>query len=235
MQSKINISIDDISPHPKSSVAVLDRCYELIEEFPNIKFTLFIPIAYWRTMKNSIATEKPLLISECSSFCEELRELPENNFELAYHGYYHGIPRKSDNDELRYLNYEEATLLYQKMFNEVTKTGLKFKNILRPPAWRMSPEAIKAAKDVGFEILALSSEKYPDGSLDYKGEDKKFGNVVYYNVCPPFKPLKVHDKIEVVYHACEWDKNYLCKQKTKELSEFIKNNDVEFYFMEGLI
>ena len=95
MQSKINISIDDISPHPKSSVAVLDRCYELIEEFSNIKFTLFIPIAYWRTMKNSIATEKPLLITEYSSFCEELKELPENNFELAYHGYYHGIPGRS--------------------------------------------------------------------------------------------------------------------------------------------
>ena len=235
MQSKINISIDDISPHPKSSVAVLDRCYELIEEFSNIKFTLFIPIAYWRTMKNSIATEEPLLISEYSSFCEELKELPENNFELAYHGYYHGIPGRSDNDELRYLNYEEAVFLYKKMFDEVAKTDLKFKNILRPPAWRMSPEAIRAAKDVGFEILALSSEKYSDGSLDYKGEDEKFGNVVYYNVCPPFKPLEVHDKIEVVYHACEWDKNYLCVQKTKELSEFIKNNDVKFCFMGAVV
>jgi predicted deacetylase len=235
MQSKINISIDDVSPHPKSSVAVLDRCHELIEEFPNIKFTLFIPIAYWRTMKNSIATEKPLLITESSSFCEELKELPENNFELAYHGYYHGIPGRSDNDELRDLNYEEAVFLYKKMFDEVARTDLKFKNILRPPAWRMSPEAIRAAKDVGFEILALSPEKYPDGSLDYKGEDKKFGNVVYYNACPPYKPLKVYDKTEVVYHACEWDKNYLDEKKTKKLSEFIKNNDVKFCFMKEMI
>jgi hypothetical protein len=40
---KVNISIDDISPHPQSSTKVLDRCFELINVFPEIKFSLFIP------------------------------------------------------------------------------------------------------------------------------------------------------------------------------------------------
>ena len=27
---KVNISIDDVSPHPLSSINVLERCYEII-------------------------------------------------------------------------------------------------------------------------------------------------------------------------------------------------------------
>ena len=29
--NNLNISIDDVSPHPKSSTKVLERCFELIE------------------------------------------------------------------------------------------------------------------------------------------------------------------------------------------------------------
>ena len=43
---KVNVSIDDVSPHPKSSIKVLDRCYELIEEFKDGK------------VKNSLIKEK---------------------------------------------------------------------------------------------------------------------------------------------------------------------------------
>lgn len=31
--AQINISIDDVSPHPLSSTKVLDQCYRLIESF----------------------------------------------------------------------------------------------------------------------------------------------------------------------------------------------------------
>ena len=36
MRYGVNISIDDVSPHPKSSTKVLDRCFELIEQFPEL-------------------------------------------------------------------------------------------------------------------------------------------------------------------------------------------------------
>ena len=78
---KVNISIDDVSPHPLSSIKVLDRCFELIKIFPDIRFSLFIPIAYWRTTKQEIATEKPLIISEFHNFCNTIKNLPDNNFE----------------------------------------------------------------------------------------------------------------------------------------------------------
>ena len=72
MKYKVNISIDDISPHPRSSTEVLNRCAELIEVFPDIKFSLFIPMAYWRTSRPGTPPEKPLIVSAYPDFCEIL-------------------------------------------------------------------------------------------------------------------------------------------------------------------
>jgi len=229
---KVNISIDDITPHPLSSTKVLQRCEEMIEEFNDIKFTLFIPVAYWRTQSH--ATEKPLLISNHIDFCNEISALPKENYEIAYHGYYHGIPFRSNNDEFQHLDYEEAVEIFLKMFNVVKKLGLRerFSPIFRPPAWRMSPEAIRAAKATGIEILALSPKAYAKET--YKGGEEEFENVIYYNVNPPFEPLELYEQTEIVYHACEWDKNYLDKNKTKNLINFLKPNrdKIDFCFMK---
>tara|TARA_R110000824_G_scaffold14726_12_gene62501 strand:+ start:2208 stop:2915 length:708 start_codon:yes stop_codon:yes gene_type:complete len=232
MQCKVNISIDDVSPHPRSSTKVLDRCYELIEVFEDIKFTLFVPIAYWRTKRQEVATREPLVLSNYPDFCEELRNLPKQNFEIGYHGLFHGIPGKTDNDEFMELNYKEACEKFDLMFEIVEKSNLKetFKPIFRPPAWRMSPDTFRVCKDKGIEILGLydGQEEYLEV---YDGEDKKFDKVIYANVMPPVHPLELFEKTEIVYHACEWDKNYLCESKTKELNEFLKNNNTEFSFM----
>ena len=37
-KNKLNVSIDDVSPHEKSSIKVVERCFELIKIFPDIKF-----------------------------------------------------------------------------------------------------------------------------------------------------------------------------------------------------
>lgn len=230
---KVNISIDDVSPHPLSSTKVLNRCYELIREFPEIKISLFIPIAYWRTIRAEVATKEPLPISLFPDFIRDIKSLPKKNFEICYHGLYHGIPGKTDNDEFEKLSYQEALQKFDVMKKIVDDADLskEFKPIFRPPAWRMSGESIKAAKDIGIEILALSPEGY--AKKTYDKEDEKFKNVVYYNCSPPWKNLSLFDKTEIVYHACEWDKNYLDEAKTKELSEFIRENkdDIEFCFM----
>ena len=102
----VNVSIDDVSPHPQSSTKVLERCRELINVYPDIKFTLFIPAAYWRT--KSQITEKPLYLNEFPDFCKEISDLDQNNFEIGYHGFYHGIPNVSNNDEFRYASYEQT-------------------------------------------------------------------------------------------------------------------------------
>lgn len=229
----VNISIDDVSPHPQSSIKVINNCYKLIELFPEIKFTLFIPSAYWRTMSHT--TKKPLHLSEYPDFCETVKNLSSKNFEIGFHGHLHGIPKTSNNDEVAALTHKETEHVFRKMFKEVMVAGLSdtFKPIFRPPAWRMSGEAICAAIGMGIEILALSKEDY--AKKTYENLDKK-EYTVYQTCNPPFKPLALTPKTEIVYHACEWDKNYLSKEKTQNLISFLNDNkNVKFAFMEDML
>jgi hypothetical protein len=235
MRYGVNISIDDISPHPRSSTKVLDRCFELIDQFPDIKFTLFLPMAYWRTVGDT-ATPQPLRVDQDEEFLKKIFSLPDKNFELAYHGLYHGTPKVSNNDEFRYLTEEEANEKFEIMFKVAESCGLrkKMKNVFRPPAWRMSPDAFKSARNNGFDILALSPKKYAKDT--YCGQEDEYEKVVYYNSNPPFDPLILFEKTEVVYHACEWDGNYLDAEKTKDLKEFLSSNldKIDFKFIGDL-
>ena len=121
---KVNISIDDVSPHPFSSTRVLERCEELIEIFPDLKISLFIPTAYWRTKKPGTATKIALNLSNYPEFCEEIKELDPKNYEIGFHGHYHGIPHRSDNDEFQDLSYDETDRKVDAMMSEVAKCGL---------------------------------------------------------------------------------------------------------------
>ena len=73
----VNISIDDVSPHPYSSINVINKCFYLIEKFNDIKFTLFVPTAYWRTISppEHVISKKPYILYEHPIFCEELKTL----------------------------------------------------------------------------------------------------------------------------------------------------------------
>ena len=122
------------------------------------------------------------------------------------------------------------------MFKIINSTVLKnvFKPIFRPPGWRMSPDAIKAASDMGIEIFALAPFDYTIES--YQGEDKKV-QTVYETCSPPLSELKLLDKTEAVYHSCEWLDNYLSVDFTNKLSTFIKQNEnqIKFCFMEDML
>tara|TARA_R100000008_G_scaffold66909_1_gene43914 strand:- start:119 stop:706 length:588 start_codon:yes stop_codon:yes gene_type:complete len=182
-------------------------------------------------------TSQPLCLDDYPEFCQEILSINSKNFEIGFHGLYHGVPHKSNNDEFRGASYNETVKIIEGMREVAKKTKIPFKNILRPPAWRMSPESIKACADHGIEILALSSDMYHDGSLDYKGEDKKFKNVVYYNCCPPSKELKFYKKTEIVYHACEWDSNFLNEKLKDDLVDFLNSEkeNVKFAFMDAML
>ena len=235
---KVNISIDDITPHPHSSIAVLDRCFELIDIFPDIKFTLFIPIAYYRTIPSPSRSvcEDPMYIDLFPDFCERLLELSDNNFELGYHGLYHGISGETNNDEFRSLSYNETYVKFNELFDVCENAGIinKMKPIFRPPAWKMSPESIHALRDCGINIFALhSSSEYMN---IYKSEQKKKNDVVYATCYPPHEKLKLTNKTEIVYHACDWDRNYLSEDLCVSLEEFLNSSDnYEFCFMKQML
>ena len=232
----LNISIDDVSPHPQSSTRVLERCFSLIKIFPNIKFTLFIPTAYWRR-RPSIATRSPLLISDYPDFCQEIKELPRSNFEIGYHSYYHGESPQNDNDEFKSLSYEDALKKFNLMFEEVSKAGLKefFSPLFRPPAWKISEGSVKAALDSGIKTLALFSK---DPSLQkqfcihYPKIDDSL-KVNYASSFPPIKEIFTEENNNIVYHACEWDKNYFSIELENNLRFFIEKNikDINFKFI----
>jgi predicted deacetylase len=220
---KLNISIDDVSPHPESSIKVLDHCDELLRAFPDIKFTLFIPLAYWRTINH--ATENPLYISEYPEFVDALKRLPKNSFELGIHGYHHGIPYKSNNDEFATISYRDAEEKFKLIYEEINKTGLRFKPIFRPPAWRMSGEAIECSIDQGIKVLCLSPADYAMRS--YEGRETTT-DVVFMTACPPIIDIMFKPKIELVYHACEWDSNYFSRKKSDELMK-----SLEWFYNHG--
>jgi len=47
--------------------------------------------------------------------------------------------------------------------------------------------------------------------------------------------LCAYDSTEVVYHACEWDKNYLNEDLTRQLSHWLNQQEnVNFRFIEDL-
>tara|TARA_R100001463_G_scaffold78251_4_gene132480 strand:- start:2130 stop:2849 length:720 start_codon:yes stop_codon:yes gene_type:complete len=234
MKSLVNISIDDVSPHPHSSLKVVKNCFKVIEKFPNVVFTLFVPTGYWRTVPRPPISynREPFLLSKNKNFCDFLRRLDSKNFEIAYHGHYHGIQNENNNDEFRDLNYDQANQKIKQMFYEVEQSNLQniFKMYFRPPAWRLSPDSFKALRDNGFKLLALSAEERMKNI--YKGEDEHTRDVVYYNVNPPYMPLKLNKKTEIVYHACEWDKNYFSEQKADELISFLEHNLDNIKFVE---
>jgi hypothetical protein len=121
------------------------------------------------------------------------------------------------------------------MFNIANGAGLfdAFKMVLRPPAWRMSPSAINAAKDAGFKCLALSPDEYAMNT--YQGAESSIKHVMF-NVCPPAKPLQLFDRTEIVYHACDWDPSFLSDSQTTALVSFLRDHEgqYEFSFIENL-
>lgn len=234
-KNRINISIDDVSPHPKSSLKVVDRCFELIEKFPDIKFSLFVPIAYWRTRTRGAISKNPYVIWKYPEFCQGLKDLPSKNFEICYHGYYHGIPGQTDNDEFWKITYDEAVDRVESMKGRVERAGLTdlFKPIFRPPAWRLAPHCWDALHEGGFKLFAVTDLPY---ALEtYAGKDKEYRSN-YSTIFPPFRDLQLKESCGIVYHACEWDRNFLNKKNTDSLSEFLEKNieEIEFVFMEDL-
>jgi len=221
---KLNISIDDVSPHQQSSTKVLSQCHRIIEKYPEAKFTLFVPTAYWRTIGLQ-RTDSPLPISYFTDFLIEMRQLPKENFEIGYHGHHHGIQGISNNDEFKNLDEEKANEIVNNMMNEALIGNIPFSPIFRPPAWKISESAAIVLANNGIKIFALHPHfkvKVPSGC-----------KVVMANANPPFTPLDPSlDNMELVYHACEWDANYLSNKMVDDLFEFLeRKKEIDFCFM----
>ena len=81
-----------------------------------------------------------------------------------------------------------------------------------------------------FLVINLSS---------FCGKDKTFVDLLIflYLLLIFLMPLSLVNKTEIVYHACEWDKNYFSKKLSEDLSVFLEKNkdDIEFCFLERML
>lgn len=222
---KVNISIDDVTPWEQSGLDVIEQCERVVQHYPQVKFTLFVPTAYFRTIPPT-NTKAPYFINEFPGFCGKLKTLSVHNYEIGYHGHFHGIINLSNNDE--FVTGDE-TLMERKiylMFRTAKESGIDFKPIFRPPAWKINEYALDKLKDKGIKIMA-GCKLFP-----YK-EVTGIKNV-WATCYPPAKPLELVDQTEIVYHACKWDQNYFSREKADELIEFLKDKEVEYCFMEDM-
>lgn len=208
---RINISVDDVCPHPKSSLKFLNLCDGLIGEFPDIKFTFFIPMAY------RLVGELEYRVDKYKKFCDEINVLSSSNFEIGWHGYNHDIWDKSfqcKNREFSHLDYKETSDIFDNMLRVAKDAGIieKFIPVFRPPAFKISKDACLYC------------------------DNKKIIVSKSVNVNPPAKPLKLFDKTEILYHACEWDRSYFSEERCKELKNFLRDNidSVKFVFIRDL-
>jgi len=239
---RLNLSIDDVSPHEMSGLEVLASCERILQRHPGARFTLFVPTAYWRTIyiegRPDTRTPAPLRLADFPEFCARLRELPSANFEIGYHGHFHGLPGRSNNDEFRYTGELEAATRLDAMFRAAAEAGLAdvFQPLFRPPAMRINPETIAACEAAGIRCLALT-RKSPFYDA-FAGADEAFGRVVYANVWHPEEPLdKVAPGADVaaLFHACTWDASHLGEERVSELLAWLERNPVEFAFIEELL
>lgn len=245
MEKSIIISIDDVCPHKYSGRKAIENCLNMIKLYPNIKFVFFIPLAYQRisgrvniltsndNLCENIINKEPLYLSKDIDLCKILLSLPEKNFQFGYHGYFHSKrnwPNKSNNNEFKYLNYDETINKIKLMEDEVNKCKLqhRFSKIFRPPGWEISYEAIKAFIDKGY---TLHLNKYKDYNLNFPKKYIK-NKIFYFDFSPPDTQYNNNSKhIHVVYHACEWLKNFIFFDNLKELLNLFVDKNTVFKFL----
>lgn len=217
----INISIDDISPHPKMGLDCLRNLDSLLNKFPNIKISLFVPTSICRYKFG----EKKYCLLDYPKFVEEIKKLP-NNFEICYHGHFHGNKvKKSNNDEFRYLDATKTQELLNTSYKIFKETGISVKNVFRPPGFWMSQWAFEGCKNFGIKTLALNRDKRYRKC--YNRQHKSFNNVVWVG--------KNTDYIEMFFHAGKDQRNYIGKESVKIIMNTINNyKDIEFVFLEQL-
>lgn len=138
---KVAIEYDDFSP-TNSNFGLLEM---FKEHYPNFKVTLFtVPweIRFGRNIQEST----PITLEKFKPFVDAVNSC--DWIEIALHGLTHAPL------EFAELSYEAALkriVIGMKMFENV---GIKnFAKVFKAPQWEISPEAERAAKDMGFVVL----------------------------------------------------------------------------------
>ena len=188
----------------------------------------------------NIINKEPLYLSKDVELCKQLLSLPEKNFQFGYHGYFHAKkdqPNRSNNNEFKYLNYDETINKIKLMEEEVKNCNLqhRFSKIFRPPGWEISEDAIRAFINSGYTLHLNRNINY-----NFKFNTTVLNKLIYlknkifyFDFSPPDIPYNNnYNHIHVVYHACEWVTNFIFFDKIKELLDLFVTKNTLFKFLD---
>lgn len=226
--AKFNLSLDDMSPHPKAGLNFesINWCDKIIEAYPDFKINLFVPAAYCRL------GEQPYYLSKNLEWVFNLKRIYEsqpNNYRINFHGMYHRRTDKkhpdSNNDEFQYLNRKQTKKILQDMHNEFLMASIDFSWTFRPPGWKISKDACKELADYGFECIA--------GSKEWEGakEDAKI-KWVNYNWDLLTEPPE--GDIVAYGHTSNWTNNYMNEERYNTIMNFLQDKQFKFVFIEDI-
>ena len=161
--NKFSLSLDDFSPHPRAgfNFESIVWCNKLIERFPDVKISLFVPAAYSRL------NERQYYLTDFPEWVKMVKELPDN-YRICPHGLFHRRTitdfvfhkkEASNNDEFQFLNKTQAKVTIHKMLAEFENVGLKYSKVFRPPGWKISLSSAEVLTTMGF-IIAGDKKYY---------------------------------------------------------------------------
>lgn len=221
MNTIVNISIDDVCPHPIMGMDAVNRLSGLLDLYPKLKCSLFVPTR----LKRYKYKEKDYPLENYPKFVDQLKSLPSENFEICYHGHFHGHKQnKSNNDEFRYLSaldtfdkLETSQIIFDSL-------GIKVKPVFRPPGFWLGADAFLGCKEFGIKTLALNNDiKY---SACYLGEQLKYDRVIFIGRQPNNQRF-----FEIMFHAGRDQKDFFNNIAFHELKTKLSKLSPEFVFL----
>ena len=211
---KVQIGIDDLSPRPTQSFELWHNVEKLLAA--GLKVDLFVTFAMVRDNNG------PFILSQHPGFVKSLRSLSQHeNLALNVHGYYHSAGPRNNNDEFLRTPKSDLDKRLVKINSLIKQLGLDFKKVFRPPAWKISQDAVNLLVDHGYTHLSLL-KGHPPTTKMYESLDLSKLKIHYCNASPPEIPF-VDGDIAVTYHFSTHLKNALTDDNVSSLLSRVNN------------
>lgn len=213
---RVQIGIDDLSPRPTQSFELWDNVERLIEK--GFKIDAFVTFAMIRDSNG------PYSILNSPTFMKRLEAIsciPE--VALNVHGYHHGW-ENSNNDEFFLGDKASLEERLSKIDNMIRVSGLDFKKVFRPPAFRICQNAIDLLIKYKYTHLSLVDGVTSGAYYRDLYSNLNFGSLkVHYSNCAPPTDNLVEGDLAITYHFSTWLANALSDKNTQELLDNVED------------
>jgi len=147
---RYNLSLDDLLPCYRDFALLED----LTQILPEIRITVFMPV------DSRDRGEGKNNILDHPEWCQEVAQLPAENFEFSVHGYYHHHDDAAGTPEFKHLTQSGAIELLLKCEEAFGKAGIRCTKGFRPPRWEMSRGTAQALEELDYLYLSDNPEFY---------------------------------------------------------------------------